>query len=139
MIQSVDTQNPVLLLAAKQDYETFYKQEIDFRKLAMYPPFCSICIVGFAGKNQNEVQSAANAFAQMLIAGVKNYNDIPLRILGPAAMQPELVAEKYRYCLTLKCKINASLRQLVNNVSQEYNKLGLHKKANFWLDLNADG
>ena len=38
IIQTTDPDNPVLTLAAAQDYDAFYEQEIDYRRLGLYPP-----------------------------------------------------------------------------------------------------
>ena len=56
LIQTVDPEHPVLQLAAKQDYASFYKQEIEFRRLNLYPPFCTICMAGFTGGDEAAVQ-----------------------------------------------------------------------------------
>ena len=49
IIQTTDPDNPVLNLAAAQDYDAFFEQEIAYRKLGLYPPFCGLCVVGFSG------------------------------------------------------------------------------------------
>ena len=49
IIQTTDPDNPVLNLAAAQDYDAFFEQEIAYRRLGLYPPFCGICVIGFAG------------------------------------------------------------------------------------------
>ena len=43
-IQTTDPDNPVLILAAAQDYDAFFEQEIAYRKLGLYPPFCGLCV-----------------------------------------------------------------------------------------------
>ena len=42
IIQTTDPDNPVLNLAAAQDYDAFFEQEIAYRKLGLYPPFCGL-------------------------------------------------------------------------------------------------
>ena len=44
IIQTTDPDNPVLNLAAAQDYDAFFEQEIAYRKLGLYPPFCGLCV-----------------------------------------------------------------------------------------------
>ena len=39
LIQTTVPDHPVLQLAAAQDYEAFYREEITFRKFGLYPPF----------------------------------------------------------------------------------------------------
>ena len=59
IIQTTDPDNPVLNLAAAQDYDAFFEQEIAYRKLGLYPPFCGLCVIGFAGAKEIEVARAA--------------------------------------------------------------------------------
>ena len=66
IIQTTDPGSPVLNLAAAQDYDAFFEQEIQYRKLGLYPPFCSLCIVTFSGKKEPEVARAAARFTQLL-------------------------------------------------------------------------
>ena len=60
IIQTTDPNNPVLNLAAAQDYDAFFEQEIAYRKLGLYPPFCGLCVVGFAGPKESEVARASD-------------------------------------------------------------------------------
>ena len=46
IIQTTDPDNPVLNLAAAQDYDAFFEQEIAYRRLGLYPPFCGLCVIG---------------------------------------------------------------------------------------------
>ena len=66
IIQTTDPDNPVLNLAAAQDYDAFFEQEIAYRKLGLYPPFCGLCVVGFAGPKESEVARASARFAALL-------------------------------------------------------------------------
>ena len=63
LIQTVDPNHPVLNLAARQDYKSFFAEEISFRRLNLYPPFCTICLAGFSGAKEPEVLAASRAFA----------------------------------------------------------------------------
>ncbi len=62
IIQTTDPDNPVLNLAAAQDYDAFFEQEIAYRRLGLYPPFCGLCVIGFAGGKEIEVARAAARF-----------------------------------------------------------------------------
>ena len=66
IIQTTDPDNPVLNLAAAQDYDAFFEQEIAYRRLGLYPPFCGLCVIGFAGGKEIEVARAAARFSALL-------------------------------------------------------------------------
>jgi primosomal protein N' (replication factor Y) len=42
IIQTYSPDNTTLALAAAQDYDKFYQDEIALRKAAIFPPFCDI-------------------------------------------------------------------------------------------------
>ena len=138
IIQTVDPQHPVLNLAAKQDYASFYEQEIAFRKMNLYPPFCTICMVGFSGQKEDDVLLAAVAFANTLRTEAQKDKKIPLRILGPAPMNIAMVNNHYRYKITLKCRNDAAFRALMKTVLAQYSKDGLPQKAAVYIDFYSD-
>lgn len=138
IIQTVDTLHPVLNLAASQNYEDFFNQEIAFRKLNLYPPFCTICMVGFTGNKEDAVFEASKKFAEIVAEKAKKADKVPLRILGPAPMSVSMVNNKYRYKLTIKCRNDNKFKTLMCDALLEYNNEGLISKANVYLDFNSD-
>lgn len=139
VIQTVDPQNPVLNLAASQNYEAFFAQEIAFRKLCLYPPFCSVCIAAFSGEKDGETLAAAARFGALLTARAKQQPNMPLRLLGPAPMNVVLIKDRYRYKLTIKCRNDKAFRAMLADVMQDYSAEGLPGKAAVTLDFNSDG
>lgn len=139
VIQTVDPQNPVLNLAASQNYEAFFAQEIAFRKLCLYPPFCSVCIAAFSGEKDGETLAAAARFGALLTQRAKQQPNMPLRLLGPAPMNVVLIKDRYRYKLTVKCRNDRAFRALLSDVMQDYSAEGLPAKAAVTLDFNSDG
>ena len=138
LVQTVDPQHPVLNLAARQDYRSFYEQEITFRKLNLYPPFCSICMVGFTGTDDLAVQQAACAFAALVQQNSAGDREIPLRILGPAPMNVLMVNHRYRYKLTLKCRADSHFRAMLRRSLDAYNEAGWPGKAGVSIDFHSD-
>ena len=138
LIQTVDPQHPVLKLAACQDYRSFYDQEIQFRKLNLYPPFCAICMVGFSGAEDEKVMRAAYEFAQLVQKNAQRMTNVPLRVLGPAPMNVAMVNHHYRYKLTLKCRNDTAFRKLMRAVLDAYNEKGLASQASVYLDFYSD-
>ncbi len=139
IIQTTDPGNPVLNLAAAQDYDSFYEQEIAYRKLGLYPPFCGLCVIGFTGPKEKEVAGAASRFAALLGQQAAKHPDIPLRVLGPTPGSIVKINENYRYKLTVKCRNDKSFRALVREVMDLYEKEKLPSKAKAVVDMNSDG
>ena len=139
LIQTAVPGHPVLQLAARQDYAAFYKEEIAFRKLCLYPPYCSFCVVGFIGAQDGAVFTAAHRFGQLLAQQAAAHPGLPLRILGPAPMNIAMLGGKYRYKLTLKCRNDAKFRALMRAALDAYAAEKLPVKATVTLDFNSDG
>ena len=139
IIQTTDPDNPVLNLAAAQDYDAFFEQEIAYRKLGLYPPFCGLCVVGFAGPKESEVARASARFAALLGRQAAKQPDLPLRVLGPTPGSIEKINDSYRYKLTVKCRNDRRFRDLVRSTLERYEQEKLPSKATVVVDLHSDG
>ena len=139
IIQTTDPDNPVLNLAAAQDYDAFFEQEIAYRRLGLYPPFCGLCVVGFSGPKEIEVARAAARFAALLGRQAAQQPDLPLRVLGPTPGNIEKINENYRYKLTIKCRADKRFRDLVRQTLGLYEQEKLPAKATVAVDMHSDG
>ena len=139
IIQTTDPDNPVLNLAAAQDYDAFFEQEIAYRKLGLYPPFCGLCVIGFAGAKEIEVARVAARFAALLGQQAAKQPDLPLRVLGPTPGSIEKINDTYRYKLTIKCRNDRRFRDLVRSTLERYEQEKLPSKATVAVDLHSDG
>ena len=139
IIQTTDPDNPVLNLAAAQDYDAFFEQEIAYRKLGLYPPFCGLCVVGFAGPKESEVARASARFAALLGRQAAKRPDLPLRVLGPTPGSIEKINDSYRYKLTVKCRNDRRFRDLIRETLTLYEQEKLPGKATVVVDLHSDG
>lgn len=139
IIQTTDPDNPVLNLAAAQDYDAFFEQEIAYRKLGLYPPFCGLCVVGFAGPKESEVAGASARFAALLGRQAAKQPDLPLRVLGPTPGSIEKINDSYRYKLTVKCRNDRRFRDLIRETLTLYEQEKLPGKATVVVDLHSDG
>lgn len=117
VIQTFEPKNPVIEMAAAQDYEAFFKTEIGLRKAMLYPPFADIGIIGFVGEDKQLTQQAAQTFAEMLKDSFKGqYSDLPVRMLGPSPAAVSKVGGKYRFRIILKFKNSKRFREMLSVV-----------------------
>lgn len=68
IVQTYTPFHPALLSAAKQDYDEFYENEIDARRLLSFPPCAHLLLAQFRGEQEQAVASTADAFFQFLTA-----------------------------------------------------------------------
>ena len=139
LIQTAVPQHPVLQLAAGQDYNAFYREEVAFRKFGLYPPFCAFCVLGFVGEKEADVLLASSRFAALLAENAAAHPDMPLRLLGPVPMGIAMLNNKYRYKITLKCRNDAAFRALLRQTLDAYGREKLPQKASVIIDFNSDG
>ncbi len=135
VVQTYDSQNPVIHLAQKGDYEKFYQNEIAFRKLNIYPPFCTMCQVAFT--SEKEVQAAKDGakFLKIIQDLSPKLEGMPLVVLGPAPFAVSMVSGVYRYRLTLKCKNTKKFRDFLRFAIDEYLK-NPDNKSGIYVNMN---
>lgn len=138
LIQTFTPENNVISMAAAQDYERFYNNEIKIRQAMLYPPFADICMVGFVSDNHISVLKSSNDFMKRLVDKAKaSYSDIPLRVLGPSPASIAKVSNKYRFKLIVKCRNNKRFRKLLSETLLEYNSIKENKNTTAYIDMNA--
>ncbi|MDR2932845.1 MAG: primosomal protein N' [Oscillospiraceae bacterium] len=116
LIQTYSPDNPVIALAANQDYPGFYAQEIRSRELHLYPPFCTMAGVGFVGIRLEEVMKWAGLFLEEFRRAAADYPGLPIRVLGPVAADTLKVSGKYRQKLIVKCRNTKNMRALLDHM-----------------------
>ena len=140
LIQTFVPENRVMIEASEQDYETFYQNEIICRKVMLYPPFCSMCAVGFSGERESEVIRGAESFLHSLTALARQkYPDIPLRVLGCTPNLVLKVSGKYRYKIVIKCKNSPRFRELIGALLIQFGRDPRNKGVTAYGDPYFDG
>ncbi len=140
MIQTFVPDNKVIEQASGQDYEGFFREEILGRKIMLYPPFCSICAIGFSGPMESQVIEAARRFLKDLKqTAAREFPHLPLRVLGPTASMIVKVSGKYRYKILIKCKNTADFRRMIAGLLVRSGKDPQNKQVFVFGDLYYDG
>lgn len=67
IIQTCMPDNSTIMHAAKNDYTSFYNEEIAVREMFNYPPHQSMVKILFTGKHQHDTREAALKFRQQVI------------------------------------------------------------------------
>lgn len=93
IIQTCMPDNSTIQLAAKQDFEGFYKEEIPLRELFRYPPLVQMVKIAFAGMDAKKTVDIAEQMRSMLIQHLPGTYELhPVIPAGHAK-----VKDKYRY------------------------------------------
>ncbi len=137
-LQTFSPDHYVLQLAAKQDYEEFYRQEIEVRQALLFPPFCDICMVGFTSILQQQCENGARRFLTLFKERLdREKSQMPLRVLGPTKLGTGKLGGRYRYKLIIKCKFNKKFRSLLGDVLTAAYKDRELGNVSFYVDVNG--
>jgi primosomal protein N' (replication factor Y) len=111
LIQTINPDHYAIQCAAEQDYEKFYRKEIEFRRLMYYPPFGALANIVVRSTNEEDALSRSAALGRLL-------NPAPegVRVMGPAPAPVLRVKTEYRYQVLLKTSSRKRLGELLAEV-----------------------
>lgn len=139
LLQTFIPEHYVMNLAAQQDYESFYKEEIAIRRAMIFPPLCDMCIFCFTGADDAAVKKGSDS---VLILMNKRLSELrpktPVRVLGPVKCSYGRINGKFRYRIIMKCKNNAEMRGFISGILTEAAKLKEMSKVTLYADINGD-
>ncbi len=114
IIQTFTPDNEIIRQAARQDYEDFYRSELELRRLQNTPPFSELMAITASGQVEEHVVAACRYIKTWLdrTAG----KDGGALILGPSPLPVVRVNNRYRYRVTICGKGSQSIRALVARI-----------------------
>ena len=139
IIQTYSPSHPVILTAARQDYEAFYEREMETRQALQCPPVCDLTVLTAVGEVEQQVLASLLSLKtrlQSLMEG--QYADVKAPVLGPAAAQVVKVMGRYRYHLTMRAQNTARWRALVAGVMREFLRDSKNRGVTVFADENPD-
>ena len=116
VIQTYNPDNETILCAAKQDYESFYCDEIELRKLLIYPPFCEFINFVFTSENKKIAYTTANEFYNKLKKILKN--DVIFYPLGEAPLFK--INNNYRFRFLIKTRYSEKMYDSINELYRSF-------------------
>ena len=136
VIQTYTPNNEAIRLACRQDYEGFYRSEIELRRALSFPPFCDIVQLTVSSIFEDEVMTAANRLSNaMATLARKEYAAMPLQIFGPFEAGVYKASGRYRLRLVVKCRLNKKSREYFSRVMVDFMK-NVGRRVALSLDMN---
>ncbi len=133
IIQTYNPDHYAIIEAQKQDYDLFYNQEIELRKMLNYPPFCDIIMISFQGTDINEIQKISN----LVYRKIKSVNDENINIFKPVPSPVDKIKNKYRWRIILKCKVTSRILDIINYGIEDEN-IKKCKNTRITVDINPN-
>lgn len=139
MLQTFMPEHYLMNLAAQQDYQGFYREEIAIRRAMIFPPLCDMCIFGLSGVNELEVKTASDVVLQLMNVRLRELSPkTPVRVLGPVKCSYGKINGKYRYRIIMKCKNTPEMRTFIKSILIESAQHRDLKKVTLYADINGD-
>jgi primosomal protein N' (replication factor Y) len=114
-VQTFNPQHYCIQLAQGQDYDAFFRQEIQFRKEAGYPPFVRLVNLRLESNSESRLRKQAEALEkriQKMLGGEKKFRD-SVEILGPAMAPLAKLRGKHRCQMLFKARNRGPLHEFM--------------------------
>lgn len=135
VIQTYTPDNDVIRFAARQDYDNFYRSEIEMRRLRQYPPFADEILITASGLDEGAVLRCCVRLRQELEQSLKQSAN-PWRLLGPAPASIAKVNNRYRYRLTLSGRSDKEIRALIAHLVRCAHQDKENRGVSVYIDVN---
>jgi primosomal protein N' (replication factor Y) len=112
VVQAYDTEHYAIRSAAGHDAAGFYRQELEFRKEAGYPPFTFLAALGISGISEQAVSDQAEQTSRLL-ARIKQELKVRVELLGPAPAPIYRLRGRFRRQILLKATTRSVLHRLI--------------------------
>ena len=126
-------------LAAQQDYDAFYREEIAIRRAMVFPPICDMCVFCFSGIDEESVKNGSYAVLGLMNVRLRELcPKTPVRVLGPVKCSYGRINGKFRYRIIMKCKNNSEMRGFISEILVAGAGLPEMKRVSLYADMNGD-
>lgn len=134
VIQTFTPDNEIIRQAACQDYEAFYRGELEMRRMQNDPPFADMTVITAAGNNEATALRCASEIRNWLQNQFRT--DPTVTVIGPAPYAVVRVNNKFRYRVTLLCRDSKTIRQTIADLLCDCNTRKEFKGVSVFADAN---
>ena len=109
ILQTFQPEHYVIQAASRHDYQTFYQQELDYRRQLHYPPFSQLVRLEYRHRDPERAEASAKALAGQIQAWLQQENRHETELVGPVPCFFSRIGGLYRWQLVLRGPDPASL------------------------------
>ena len=132
VIQTYTPEHYSVELAGTQDYDRFYQQEMQIRKVHQYPPFYYLSLVTVSHEELMKVVSVTEKIAKFISSRLTN----EAVVLGPVASPIPRINDRYRYQCLIKYKKEPELKNALKSILDHYQQETGTGALQISVDLN---
>lgn len=134
VIQTYNPEAEAISLVTTHDYYTFYKGEIELRKLMWYPPFSGMIVILFSGTESGSVERCATYFRRLM--GDMRKIDRRVQVLGPVPASITKINNRYRFRIIIKCSDDDEYNDELRKAADTCRKNENYKNVSIIIDKN---
>ncbi len=131
IIQTYNPDNETIINAANQDYNSFYDEEIELRKMLIYPPFCEFINFVFTSEKMEEAMKIAERFRGELCKVTSPGEAIFYNVAQAPLFK---LNGKYRYRLLMKTRYSLQLYKKIAEALKKFS--GNKNSVQISVDVN---
>ena len=129
IIQTHCAKNKIIKHAVKQDFLSFYQEEINFRKSFNYPPFTRFILITIHGSNEKKASELARNFYSCIVKMKTKVS----RIYPPIKSPIEKIKTRFRFQILLSTK---AVKSTVKSIHYILNSDFPKEKPKFIVDVD---
>ncbi len=123
IIQTYNPQGKVIESIMENDYESFYREELESRRELSYPPFSNLINIIISGKDRVKVEKNIRDLFLQLSKIIKGESSI----LGPAPAPFSRINLFYRWHIMIKAKNISYLSGAITEILKRFKKFNENK------------
>jgi primosomal protein N' (replication factor Y) len=137
ILQTYNPHHFSIQAARNQDFESFYRQEVEYRKALGYPPFSRLIQVRVQGKNKTLTADYAMQFGNLSRSLQLSHPDFAgIDLLGPIEAPLSRIANQYRWQLLIKSMQVKPLHVFIRKLL--YGDKSLARKQDISVAIDVD-
>ncbi len=130
LIQTFNPTHYAITMAAKQDYQGFFNEEMKFRRQALYPPYCHLVSIIIQSRSSEAVKAASLDIKNYLVAHLHS-----VKALGPSEAAVFKMQDFYRERILVKYIKSEALLPVLKSLMRYYN-VSQNGKVTMVCDFN---
>ena len=135
IVQSYSPEHYALTCARDNNYEEFFKKEIQVRNLMDYPPFKDLFLISLSGRGEIKVKIFAKKLEMYLRNILREYDNIFIYEACPCSISK--IKNVYRWQILLKGKFDLELLYKIKKGVYELSK-DVYNEIKIGLDINPN-
>lgn len=119
VIQTYNPEHYSIEAAKDQDYEGFFRQEIEIRQKFGYPPFTRLINIIVSGEDRREAYEGARALYDALAEKLEGAVEKRCEIYGPSQAMHSKIKNRYRWQIIIKAPDLEGIKEILRETRLE--------------------